>query len=158
MDNNNLVPNSRYFISYNNNTTLKYLGTYEKEILSQIEQKPTYVFKLVYKVLQENPLKVELFSRSMNFTIDKVTVKPYINTPTSSVLGKRQTQIDNESNKIAKSEMTFTEEEIRKDREYWEAVDGGSIRRINKRKKTNKRKKSKKARTRRVKKSRKYNK
>ena len=150
MDNNNLVSGNEYIINYNNNPNIKYLGTYETTILSNIEKKPNYVFKNVYKV----------YSETMKFPVNYTTVQPYSsnsNTSNSnnSLLGKRETTTVNDNEldaKKSKTDMTFTEEEILKDRKYWESVDGGGKRTRRVKRKSKKNKKSKKR------KSRKYNK
>ena len=144
MDNNNLVPGEEYIITIKNtDPIIRYIKKY-KDTITNLNG------KLVHRFYTNDDQKL------ITFTVESIDTKKIDNT-TSSVLGKRQTQIDDnnvQNNKIAKSEMTFTEEEIRKDREYWEAVDGGAKHKGNKRKKTNKRKKSKTSRR----KSRKYNK
>lgn len=143
--NNNLKPNKEYFIRYANN---KYIGTYI-ETTTNLNGIQVYKFKNVSKI----PI-INTFTFDYSFPVNNTTLKPYISNSNSSVLGKRQTTTINDNNeqniKISKTDMTFTEEEILKDREYWESVDGGK--RKNKSKRKTRKIKSKKR------KSRKYNK
>jgi len=144
MDNNNLEPNKQYFIRYANN---KYIGTY-KETTTNLNGTEIYKFKDINKIPNKNNYTFD-YDFPVKFTILK---ELYSN---NSILGKRQTTTINDNEldaKKSKTDMTFTEEDILKDREYWESVDGGGKRTRRVKRKSKKNKKSKKR------KSRKYNK
>ena len=144
MDNNNLVSGNEYIITYANN---KYIGTY-KETTTNLNGTEIYKFENINEIPNKNNSTFN-YNFPVKFTILK---ELYSN---NSILGKRQTTTINDNEldaKKFKTDMTFTEEEILKDRKYWESVDGGGKRTRRVKRKSKKNKKSKKR------KSRKYNK
>jgi len=102
MLNTNLVPNSRYFIKYDNN---KYIGTYKET--TNLNETPIYKFEMISEIPIDAPLRP--FARSYSFPVNLTTLQPYLasnsnsNSNTPSVLGKRNIQVDDEANKKLKS-------------------------------------------------------
>ncbi len=142
MNNNNLISGNEYIITIKNiRPSKQYIKTYV-ETIQNLNGITNYKFR-------DNNNNIT------TFRVDSVTIKPYTSNSNNSILGKRQTTTINDNEldaKKSKTDMTFTEEDILKDREYWESVDGGGkrTRRV--------KRKSKKAKKRKSRKSRKYNK
>ncbi len=132
----NPLDKGRQYLITVNNTGQRYVGTYDK-IKLNLNGTEVYVFKMVYRLVPREP-----FARETTFAINSVTISKL--GQSQSVLGKNEREKDvQEDKRYKKDDNQYTAEELEEDKNFWESVDGGSLRQSRK-----KRRKSKKIKSR----------